>query len=82
VERSCEHLPGAQVVRRDGYLAVTLDVPAGVDGLSERARALLSAFPPSGGSHRVRVDVRNRQWAALVMELANAARAQSGTGES
>jgi hypothetical protein len=30
----------------------------------------------------VRVDVRNRQWAALVTELADATRAQSGTSES
>ena len=82
VERACQGLPGAEVERREGYLAVTLDVPAGLDGLSERVRTLLGAFPPSDGRHRVRVDVRNRQWAALVTELADATRAQSGTSES
>ena len=82
MERACEGLPGAEVERREGYLAVTLDVPAGLEGLSERARTLLGAFPPSDGRHRVRVDVRNRQWAALVTELADAASAQYGTSES
>ena len=82
MERACEGLPGAEVERREGYLAVTLVVPAGLVGLSERAQTLLSAFPPLQGTHRVRVDVRNGQWAALVTELANAARAQPGTSES
>lgn len=74
VARACEGQPGAEVERRDGYLAVTLDLPAEPAGLSERARTLLSAFPPSQGRRRVRVDVRNRQWAALVIELAQTAR--------
>jgi hypothetical protein len=82
VERACEGLPGAEVERREGYLAVTLVVPAGLERLSERAQTLLGAFPPSDGRHRVRVDVRNRHWAALVTELANAARARYGTSES
>ncbi len=42
-------------------------------GLSERARALLSAFPAMDGRRTLRVDVRNRQWAALVIEVAQAA---------
>ena len=74
VERACEGLPGAVCEQRPGYLAVTLVVPAQLDGLSERARTLLEAFPESGGRRRVAVDVRNRQWAALVVELADAAR--------
>ena len=74
--RACEGLPGAEVEQREGYLAVTLDLPAEMDGLSERAQALLGAFPESDGRRRLRVDVRNRQWAALVTELALAARSR------
>ncbi|HEV8450971.1 MAG TPA: hypothetical protein VGQ45_06020 [Gaiellales bacterium] len=49
---------------------ITLDgVPP---GLSERAQALLSAFPVSDGRRTLRVDVRNRHWAALVIEIARA----------
>ena len=76
VEWACKGLPGAVCEQRPGYLAVTLELPAKLDGLSERARTLLEAFPESGGRRRVVVDVRNRQWAALVVELAHAARAR------
>jgi hypothetical protein len=81
VARACEGLPGAAVEERDGYLAVTLDLPAGLAGVSERARTLLRAFPEADGRRQVRVDVRNRQWAALVTELAVAARERTGPGE-
>jgi hypothetical protein len=76
VERACEGLAGAVVEHQPGYLAVTLELPAQLDGLSERARTLLEAFPEAGGQRRVTVDVRNRQWAALVIELAEAGRAR------
>jgi hypothetical protein len=78
VERACARLPGASVDRRDGYLAVTLVMAAEPAGLSERARALLGAFPEQEGRRTVRVDVRNRQWAALVVELAGAAHREPG----
>lgn len=74
VERACAGLPGASVERREGYLAVTLEVSGEPAGLSERARSLLGAFSQHDGRRTVRVDVRNRQWAALVVELAAAAR--------
>ena len=61
---------------------MTLDLPAELEGVSERARALLRAFPELGGRRQVRVDVRNRQWAALVIELADAARGRPDTGEA
>ena len=80
--RACEGLPGAEVEGRDGYLAVTLDLPADLGGLSERAGALLRAFPEAHGRRQVRVDVRNRQWAALVTELAAAARERIGPGDA
>jgi len=44
--------------------------------LSERATALIGAFPESDGRRIVRVDVRNRHWAALVVEIADAIRSQ------
>jgi hypothetical protein len=69
------------VEERDGYLAVALDLPADLGGLSERARTLLRAFPEADGRRQVRVDVRNRQWAALVTELAAAARERTGPGD-
>ena len=47
-------------------------------GLSERAHALLRAFPATDGRRTLRVDVRNRQWAALVVEIARA----GGGGEA
>jgi hypothetical protein len=74
VERACRRLPGATVERRSGYLAVTLVLVERLPGLSEQARALLEAFPAAEGTRTVRVDVRNRHWAALVVELANVSR--------
>jgi hypothetical protein len=82
VERACAGLPGAEVERRDGYVAVALDLPAELGGISERAGALLAAFPATGGRRTVRVDVRNRHWAALVVELAGASRRASARGEA
>ena len=74
VERACDGLLGTTVDRRSGYVTVTFelgDVPA---GLSERATALVSAYPERDGHRTVRVDVRNRHWAALVVEIADAVR--------
>jgi hypothetical protein len=82
VERACLGLPGATVEQRDGYLAVTLVLRHPVAGLSDRAEALLNAFPAADGTSTVRVDVRNRHWAALVLELAQAAAARvADTGD-
>jgi hypothetical protein len=74
VERACRGLPGATVERRSGYLAVTLVLDERLPGLSQQARALLEAFPADEGRRTVRVDVRNRHWAALVTELATVSR--------
>jgi hypothetical protein len=56
----------------DGYLAVGFDLTAAPSGLSDRTRSLIEAFAPEHGIRRVRVDVRNRQWAAMVIEIATA----------
>lgn len=56
----------------DGYLAVGFDLAAVPAGLSDRARSLVEAFAPQRGVRRVRIDVRNRQWAAMVIEIATA----------
>jgi hypothetical protein len=52
---------------------VTLELERDPEGLSQQAAALLSAFPRDHGIRRLRVDVRNRHWAALVREIAEAA---------
>jgi hypothetical protein len=74
VERACRGLPGATVERRSGYLTVTFELDGVPPGLSDRAAALVSAYPEVDGRRTVRVDVRNRQWAALVVEIATALR--------
>ena len=52
---------------------MTLTLDQDPDGLSPQAAALVSAFPVADGRRRLRVDVRNRHWAALVREIADAA---------
>ena len=75
VERACAGVPGVTVEPRDGFLAVTIELAAVPDGLSERARALVAAFPAQpDGIRRLRIDVRNRHWAAMVIEIATALR--------
>lgn len=56
----------------DGYLVVGFDLTTVPPGLSERARSLVEAFAPEHGVRRVRIDVRNRHWAAMVIEIAAA----------
>ncbi len=56
----------------------TIELRGDPPGLSERARSLLRAFPATDGRRTLRVDVRNRQWAALVIEIARA----GGGGEA
>jgi hypothetical protein len=69
VEQAAAGVPAASVEWREGYLTVTIELSAVPDGLSERTRALLDAFPERAGGRVVSVDVRNRQWAAMVVEL-------------
>ena len=75
VERACAGVAGVTVEPREGYLAVTIELAAVPAGLSERALTLIRAFPADDhGVRRLRVDVRNRQWAAMVVEIASALR--------
>jgi hypothetical protein len=74
VERACAGLAGVTVAPRDGYLTVTIELTSVPAGLSERARTLIDAFPADHGTHLLRIDVRNRQWAAMVVEIADAIR--------
>jgi len=75
VERACAGVAGITVEPRDGYLSVTIELAVVPDGLSERARTLILAFPAGHDCvHRMRIDVRNRQWAAMVVEIAHALR--------
>jgi hypothetical protein len=71
VERACA-AAGGSVEPMDGYLAVGFDLTTVPPGLSERARSLVEAFAPEHGVRRVRIDVRNRQWAAMAIEIATA----------
>jgi hypothetical protein len=59
---------------REGYLAVAIELESTPRGLSERTRSLIEAFPAERGVRLLRVDVRNRQWAAMVVEIADALR--------
>lgn len=62
-------VPEAVLTPRDGYARLTVPVPAGLDGLSERTATLLQAFPAGPAGRRVTIDVRNAQWAAMALEL-------------
>ena len=72
LEPALAGLPFASVQRHDGYLSVTLLLERDPEGLSTQAASLLGAFPRGEGGRRLRVDVRNRHWAALVAEIAAA----------
>ena len=50
----------------------TIELDGDPPGLSEPARALLSPSRPRDGRRTLRVDVRNRHWAALVIEIVRA----------
>jgi hypothetical protein len=78
VERACRGLPGTTVEPRSGYLTVTFELAEIPPGLSERAAALVSAYPVRDGRRTVRVDVRNRHWAALVSEIGTAIAGAAG----
>jgi hypothetical protein len=77
VERACAGVAGVTIEPREGYLVVTIELAAVPAGLSERARSLIDAFPADHGIHRLRIDVRNRQWAAMVIEIVTALRGQT-----
>ncbi len=72
VERACAGVEGVTVDQRDGYLAVTIRLVAMPRGLSDRSRSLAEAFPDGPTGRMMRVDVRNRQWAAMVLEIVTA----------
>ena len=65
-------VPEAALECCQGFARVTVALDATPHGLSERTAALLAAFPESAGRRTVRVDVRNRHWAAMVLELLEA----------
>ena len=61
-------VPGARLEALEGYARLTLPVQEAPEGLSERTRRLVEAFPDG----MVVIDVRNRQWAAMARELLEA----------
>jgi hypothetical protein len=65
-------VPEATLERCPGFARVTVALDATPQGLSEPTAALLAAFPESAGRRTVRIDVRNRHWAAMALELLEA----------
>lgn len=65
-------VPRASLERRAGYARLTVQLRGAPEGLSERTRRLVAAFPDG----TVVIDVRNRQWAAMAGELLEALRAE------
>ncbi len=71
-------VPGASLTACSGYARLELDLAAPPAGISSRARELVESFPADGGRRRVVIDVRNRQWLGMALELLEGARAASG----
>ena len=69
--------PGVSVTACSGYARVELDLAAPPAGVSSRTAELLDSFPADErGARHVVIDVRNRQWLAMALELLAGARAQ------
>jgi hypothetical protein len=61
-------VPGAILEDRGACARLTVTVREAPEGLSERTRRLVDAFPDG----TVVIDVRNGQWAAMARELLEA----------
>jgi hypothetical protein len=72
-------VPGAALTACIGYARLELVLTAAPAGVSSRAAELVGSFPADeGGARRVVVDVRNRQWLSMALELLASARTTSG----
>ena len=63
-------VPGARLTAHEGFARLELAVPEAPAGLSVRTAELVAAHP--GGV--VVIDVRNRQWLAMAVDLLAATR--------
>jgi hypothetical protein len=67
-------VPGAALTACSGFARLELDLTAPPAGISARARELVESFPADGGRRHVVIDVRNREWLAMALELLEGAR--------
>jgi hypothetical protein len=68
-------VPGAELTPCSGYARVEVDLTEVPDGVSSRTRELAESFPPDAhGERHVVIDVRNRQWLGMALELLEGAR--------
>ena len=68
-------VPGAEVTSCDGYARVAVDLAEVPAGVSSRTRELAESFPPdASGERHIVIDVRNRQWLGMALELLEGAR--------
>ncbi len=69
--------PGVVLTACSGYARVEVDLAEAPAGISSRAAELVGSFPADDrGGRRVVIDVRNRQWLAMALELLDSARSQ------
>jgi hypothetical protein len=69
--------PGVVLTACSGYARVEVDLAEAPAGISSRTRELVDSFPADErGARHVVIDVRNRQWLAMALELLQRARSQ------
>jgi hypothetical protein len=62
--------PGATLTACTGYARVEIQVGEMPAGISSRTAELVESFPADDrGARHVVIDVRNRQWLAMALEL-------------
>ncbi len=69
--------PDVVLTACSGYARVEVDLAEAPAGISSRTRELVDSFPADErGARHVVIDVRNRQWLAMALELLQSARSQ------
>jgi len=69
--------PDVVLTACSGYARVEVDLAEAPAGISSRTRELVDSFPANErGARHVVIDVRNRQWLAMALELLQSARSQ------
>ena len=69
--------PGVALTACSGYARVAVELAEVPAGVSSRTRELVDSFPADDrGARHVVIDVRNRQWLAMALELLESACSQ------
>ncbi len=69
--------PGVALTACSGYARVAVELAEVPAGVSSRTRELVDSFPADKrGARHVVIDVRNRQWLAMTLELFAAVRSR------